>query len=321
MDVARVLALQQTAGNAAVARALARRSAIGSPAPLPSGLRRGVASLSGHDLGDVGVHYDSPAPAALSALAYAGEDEVHLGPGREDLLPHEAWHVVQQRDGRVHGTRHGDINDDPRLEREAHEQGERAAAQPASATPTQARRAERAGAVKQLVGLTIAVLQSLLGTGNPTAGGTQISFTHQNAGGDLSALAFHVSASLAASGIGAVDRVHLSYYPANDLEMKRKVIHYEYAWRAADETFGPPSQRLETWQPFKTKIGAIQQHASARMAELRAGIVAALHQPAPMPTASAPIAIPVGTGAGAMDITPENTPPGGWGDTPPGTWG
>jgi Domain of unknown function (DUF4157) len=43
-------------------------------------------------------------PAQLNALAYAQGNDIHLGPGQEQHLPHEARHVVQQRQGRVQAT-------------------------------------------------------------------------------------------------------------------------------------------------------------------------------------------------------------------------
>jgi hypothetical protein len=89
---------------------------------LPERLRRGVEALSGISLDDVRVHYDSPRPAALEAHAFAQRDEIHLAPGQAAHLPHEAWHLVQQRQGRVAATsRHGGLpsNDSPALEAEA----------------------------------------------------------------------------------------------------------------------------------------------------------------------------------------------------------
>ena len=72
---------------------------------------------------DVQVHYNSARPAQLNALAYAQGSEIHLAPGQEKHLPHEAWHVVQQMQGRVRPTLQlkggGCINDDRRLEQEA----------------------------------------------------------------------------------------------------------------------------------------------------------------------------------------------------------
>ncbi|GAB2579765.1 DUF4157 domain-containing protein [Dyella jejuensis] len=105
-----------------------------SPQPrsngLPLPLRTGIEALSGMDMGDVVVHRNSAKPAQLNALAYAQGNEIHLGPGQDQHLPHEAWHVVQQARGRVAPTMQaGDgtpINDDHALEREADVMGARA---------------------------------------------------------------------------------------------------------------------------------------------------------------------------------------------------
>jgi len=81
------------------------------------------------DMSDVRVHYDSPRPARFNALAYAQGSEIHLGAGQEKHLTHEAWHTVQQREGRVKATMEmgGEkINDDAGLEREADVMGAKA---------------------------------------------------------------------------------------------------------------------------------------------------------------------------------------------------
>lgn len=81
---------------------------------------------SGQDLGNVSVHYGSDRPAQVGALAYAQGDHIHLAPGQERHLPHEAWHVVQQRQGRVGTTglvAGKALNDDPSLEAEASKRG------------------------------------------------------------------------------------------------------------------------------------------------------------------------------------------------------
>lgn len=96
---------------------------------LPGPLRQGIETISGMDLSDVQVHRNSAQPAQVNALAYAQGNEVHLGPGQEHHLPHEAWHVVQQRQGRVQPTVQfagTAINDDASLEAEADQMGERA---------------------------------------------------------------------------------------------------------------------------------------------------------------------------------------------------
>jgi hypothetical protein len=64
---------------------------------LPDQLKAGVETLSGLGMDDVRVHYNSPRPAQLRALAYTQGADIHVGPGQENHLPHEAWHVVQQK--------------------------------------------------------------------------------------------------------------------------------------------------------------------------------------------------------------------------------
>ncbi|MCP3958456.1 MAG: DUF4157 domain-containing protein [bacterium] len=96
---------------------------------MPDRLKEGLEGLSGFDLSGVRVHTNSAKPAEVGALAYARGQEIHLGPGQEEHLPHEGWHVVQQMEGRVRPTlREGGlgINDDVGLEREAEMMGGRA---------------------------------------------------------------------------------------------------------------------------------------------------------------------------------------------------
>lgn len=94
---------------------------------LPGQLKSGIESLSGLSMDDVRVHYGSDKPAQLNALAYAQGTDIHVAPGQEQHLPHEAWHVVQQKQGRVRATRQAKsgvaINDDAALEREADAMG------------------------------------------------------------------------------------------------------------------------------------------------------------------------------------------------------
>jgi ribosomal protein S18 acetylase RimI-like enzyme len=96
---------------------------------MPDRLKAGVESLSGLAMDDVRVHTNSPKPAAVQAHAYAQGTDIHLAPGQEKHLPHEAWHVVQQKRGRVKPTlqlKGVAINDDTGLEREADRMGARA---------------------------------------------------------------------------------------------------------------------------------------------------------------------------------------------------
>ena len=96
---------------------------------LPDQLKSGIESLGGYSMDDVRVHYNSSKPAQLQAHAYAQGTEIHIAPGQEKHLPHEAWHVVQQKQGRVKPTLQMKgiaINDDSALEKEADVMGAKA---------------------------------------------------------------------------------------------------------------------------------------------------------------------------------------------------
>lgn len=105
---------------------------------LSDNLKSGIENLSGYSMDDVKVHYNSSKPAQLNAHAYAQGTDIHLASGQEKHLPHEAWHVVQQKQGRVQPSVQMnpstqlktsgkvDINDDVGLEKEADLMGERA---------------------------------------------------------------------------------------------------------------------------------------------------------------------------------------------------
>ena len=71
---------------------------------LPDNLKSGIESLSGMSMDDVKIHYNSANPAQLNAEAYAQGTDIHIAPGQEKHLPHEAWHVAQQKQGRVQPT-------------------------------------------------------------------------------------------------------------------------------------------------------------------------------------------------------------------------
>lgn len=97
---------------------------------LPDELKIGIENLSGYSMDDVKVHYNSDKPAQLQAHAYAQGTDIYLGSGQEKHLPHEAWHVVQQKQGRVKPTVQMkgkvNVNDDVGLEKEADLMGEKA---------------------------------------------------------------------------------------------------------------------------------------------------------------------------------------------------
>lgn len=96
---------------------------------LPDSLKSGIESLSGVSMDHVKVHYNSAQPAQLNAHAYAQGNDIHVAPGQEQHLPHEAWHVVQQAKGRVRPTMLTEgvpVNDDKTLEHEADVMGTKA---------------------------------------------------------------------------------------------------------------------------------------------------------------------------------------------------
>lgn len=96
---------------------------------LPDHLKEGMETLSGLSLDDVRVHRNSSRPAGLEALAYTQGSDIHVAPGQERHLAHEAWHVVQQKQGRVRPTlslKGVPINDAHGLEQEADAMGRRA---------------------------------------------------------------------------------------------------------------------------------------------------------------------------------------------------
>jgi Domain of unknown function (DUF4157) len=97
---------------------------------LTDDLKAGVENLSGYSMDDVKVYYNSDKPAQLQAHAYAQGTDIHLGTGQEKHLPHEAWHVVQQKQGRLKLTTQlkgkANVNDDPALEKKADVMGGKA---------------------------------------------------------------------------------------------------------------------------------------------------------------------------------------------------
>ena len=122
-------------GKFEAASAMQRKEEAAKPnnTGLPDNLKNGIESLSGMSMDNVKVHYNSSQPAQLNALAYAQGTDIHVAPGQEQHLPHEAWHVVQQAQGRVRPTmqmKEGvPVNDDKSLEHEADVMGAKAMAE------------------------------------------------------------------------------------------------------------------------------------------------------------------------------------------------
>lgn len=96
---------------------------------MPDNLKAGIEDLSGFSMDDVRVHYNSDKPATVQALAYTQGTDIHVAPGQEQHLPHEAWHVAQQMAGRVEPTTEVGgmpVNDNAALEHEADVMGAKA---------------------------------------------------------------------------------------------------------------------------------------------------------------------------------------------------
>jgi len=149
---------------------------------MPSQLKSGVEALSGMDMSDVRVHRNSDKPAQLNALAYAQGNEIHLGPGQERHISHEAWHVVQQRQGRVAQTKQMaglGVNEDLALERDADGMGARALAKGAAMAFAHERPAQLRAAASP-IGRSVAQLATNLRFDNNVTGASQITATQHN---------------------------------------------------------------------------------------------------------------------------------------------
>ncbi|HID99634.1 MAG TPA: DUF4157 domain-containing protein [Thiotrichaceae bacterium] len=130
-----IIQLQRTIGNRAVAQLLAEPTQS-PPVPksenktgLPDKLKTGIENLSGFSMDDVRVHYNSSKPAQLNASAYTQGTDIHVAPRQERHLPHEAWHTIQQKQGRVNPTGKVSgmpLNDSRILEAEADSMGRKA---------------------------------------------------------------------------------------------------------------------------------------------------------------------------------------------------
>jgi hypothetical protein len=123
------MSLQKTRGNRFVQWVAVQAKLEPNRTGMPDRLKEGIEALSGLPMDAVRVHYNSDKPVQLEALANTQGTEIHIGPGQERHLAHEAWHVVQQAEGGVRLTRPVNgvgVNNDPQLETEADEMGYKA---------------------------------------------------------------------------------------------------------------------------------------------------------------------------------------------------
>lgn len=97
---------------------------------LPDDLKSGLEALSGISLDDIKVYYNSPLPAKYGLAAFAEKNNIYIAPGQKKHLAHEAWHVIQQKQGRVKADTKMDdglkFNKDQSLEEEATNKGNEA---------------------------------------------------------------------------------------------------------------------------------------------------------------------------------------------------
>ena len=120
---------------------------------LPENVKNNTESISGISLDDVKVDYNSNKPAQLNAHAYAEGSNIHVAPGQEKHIGHEAWHVVQQKQGRVKPTTEVGgvpINDDKSLESEADKMGEQTSKEDTSKNKIQLKEKSKGNSVAQL---------------------------------------------------------------------------------------------------------------------------------------------------------------------------
>ena len=150
---------------------------------LPENVKNNTESISGISLDDVKVNYNSNKPAQLNAHAYAEGSNIHVAPGQEKHIGHEAWHVVQQKQGRVKPTTEVGgvpINDNKSLESEADKMGEQTSKEDTSKNKIQLKEKSKGNSVAQLAtesqeqmtgGISIKERKAMLALNGLTDGG------------------------------------------------------------------------------------------------------------------------------------------------------
>ena len=84
-------------------------------------VKNGMENLSGMDMPDVKVHYNSPKPAAVQPHTYTQRSDIHVTSGQAKQVAHKARHGVQERHKGVQPTTTVDgmgVNDYAELEGE-----------------------------------------------------------------------------------------------------------------------------------------------------------------------------------------------------------
>ncbi|MCU0350633.1 MAG: DUF4157 domain-containing protein [Flavobacterium sp.] len=101
---------------------------------MPEEVQAKMENSFGEDFSNVAIHDNSTKADDMGAKAFAQGKDVHFAPGEfqpnskegQELIGHELTHVVQQKEGKVHGGEvHGKdmVNQNPALEKEADDAG------------------------------------------------------------------------------------------------------------------------------------------------------------------------------------------------------
>lgn len=267
-------------------------------AGLPDGLKTGIEQLSGYAMDDVNVHYNSSKPAQLHALAYAQDSDIHLAPGQEKHLPHEAWHVVQQKQGRVQPTwqlkRDVPINDDANLEREADIMGAKATAHTTNtAQPIALRQvAPQTATAQRLTGYEVETNLPVFGPHNDASAG----LSDKGKKGFTSAIGIFLSGGLKYGfnyGEDPEGRFHISA-DHNDIMSKHRQLVQKLlllgllkpGWKhrslANAEYITPPRPELgpNSMGEHKADIAAVRAHVNTALGVAKGGKVTAVPAPA-----------------------------------------
>ena len=243
-----ILLLQRTIGNRAVSTLVQAGLQKENNTGLPDALKLGIEHLSGMTLDHVQVHYNSDKPANFHALAYTQGAEIHVAPGQERQLPHEAWHVVQQAQGRVPPTMRMDdvaINDDRVLEQEADLIGARALQATAAMRPQMHARVPSMPVVQRRPAELIDGFSFL---GNTVEGGLNATLRDR-----LVAVEAHLQGIYDALGPDHPDRVH-----------------YGGGAKSLREWSGITSVR--SWRPDSKGLSATSKHASGSAVDVNYGL-------------------------------------------------
>lgn len=85
---------------------------------LPANLKECFEQRFGYSLDDVHVHYDSSLPSQFHANALTRGNDIFVAPGKEESIPHELGHIVQDKQG-YPAEKRAKLSEVPYLEKSA----------------------------------------------------------------------------------------------------------------------------------------------------------------------------------------------------------